>query len=293
MNSHYKKILVAVDGSNDSEKALDKSIELALANSSTLIIGHVVDYKNYSHATLFAPHLIPAAEENGKNLLNKCKSRAQDAGLKDIIITLQGGNPQKMVPHRMAEHYEVDLIIIGSSGAGTYEQYITGSVALSTVRQSGCDVLVIRNDKEHAEYHTILVAVDGSDHSLAAFEKALDTAEANDSRIMAVHVINTPAVASFGMDPDEIQAMFTKNGENIMQMCKQIAVERSFDNVDYIIEHGSPKIVLPGIIAEDCKADLIVAGTSGLNYVERRFLGSVAERIVRKAPCDVLIVHSS
>lgn len=291
MNSRYKKILVAVDGSNDSEKALDKAIELSLKNKSTLIIGHVVDYKNYSHATLFAPHLIPAAEKNGKSLLNKSQSRAHDAGLQDIIITLQGGNPQKMVAHRIAEHYDVDLIVIGRSGVGTFEQFITGSVALSTVRQAACDVLIISNEKEHAEYRSILVAIDGSDNSLAAFENAVETAKANNGRIMAVHVINTAAASSFNMNPDEILAMLKKNGENIMQMCKQIAVERSFENIDYVIERGSPKTMLPGSIAEECKADLIVAGTSGLNYVERQFLGSVSERIVLKAPCDVLIVH--
>ncbi|RKD69687.1 nucleotide-binding universal stress UspA family protein [Sinobaca qinghaiensis] len=291
MKTIYKNILIAVDGSEDSEKALEKGINLTLEHGSTLIIGHVVDYKNYSRAAVFSYDLIPAAEEAGQKILDESKKKAQKAGVLDVITSLQSGNPQKLVSQLLAENYKADLIITGASGAGTFDKYVMGSVSLGTVRHAQCDVLIVRNEKVLDGYQTILAAADGSDESIAAFEKAVDIAAGSNSSLIVAHVLHTPAISSFDMHTEEILAMFEKNGENILEQYKKTAEQRHVENIKYIIERGSPKTVLPISIAKAYKADLIVAGASGLNRVERRFLGSVAESIVRRAACDVLIVH--
>ena len=55
---------------------------------------------------------------------------------------------------------------------------------------------------------------------------------------------------------------------------------------------GTPKIVLAKEIPNEYHIDLIVAGKTGLNVVERWMLGSVSEYIIRHAPCDVLIARN-
>jgi len=57
------------------------------------------------------------------------------------------------------------------------------------------------------------------------------------------------------------------------------------------IEYGSPKVTIAKKLAPNHNVDLIVCGATGLNAVERFFIGSVSESITRYAKCDVLIVR--
>ena len=63
-------------------------------------------------------------------------------------------------------------------------------------------------------------------------------------------------------------------------------------DVSYTIEYGSPKALIAKQIPEDKKGDLIMVGATGLNAVERIFIGSVSEYVIRQAPCDVLVVRT-
>jgi nucleotide-binding universal stress UspA family protein len=60
--------------------------------------------------------------------------------------------------------------------------------------------------------------------------------------------------------------------------------------IDSVLREGSPWSEINGA-AKDCHADLIVIGTHGRRGISRALLGSVAEKVVRTAPCPVLTVH--
>ncbi len=55
---------------------------------------------------------------------------------------------------------------------------------------------------------------------------------------------------------------------------------------------GSPKQIIAKEIPEDNHVDLIMLGATGLNAVERLFIGSVSEYVIRNATCDVLVVRT-
>ncbi|MFP9068907.1 universal stress protein, partial [Enterococcus faecalis] len=55
---------------------------------------------------------------------------------------------------------------------------------------------------------------------------------------------------------------------------------------------GSPKQIIAREIPEDNQVDLIMLGATGLNAVERLFIGSVSEYVIRNAACDVLVVRT-
>lgn len=63
-------------------------------------------------------------------------------------------------------------------------------------------------------------------------------------------------------------------------------------NIVNVIEYGSPKTVITKELANVTEADLIICGATGLNAVERFFIGSVSKGIVRSASCDVLVVRT-
>jgi nucleotide-binding universal stress UspA family protein len=70
------------------------------------------------------------------------------------------------------------------------------------------------------------------------------------------------------------------------------ALSAGVERVQTIIEYGSPKQVIARDIPKSKKIDLIICGVTGKGEVERFFLGSVSESIVRSAKCDVLVVRN-
>ena len=58
-----------------------------------------------------------------------------------------------------------------------------------------------------------------------------------------------------------------------------------------IVEFGSPKVMMATTIPTEEQVDLVMIGATGLSYIERLFIGSVAQYIVTHAKCDTLIIR--
>ena len=139
----------------------------------------------------------------------------------------------------------------------------------------------------------ILAAVDFSSGSKAAVEYALALAEALRSTVTLFHVYEMPALmnsivpgADNALDTEKDRAFAQNWLENLRaETQKHSAVEISIG-----IEHGSPA---QGIISfsDHGGFDMIVMGTHGRTGLRHVVMGSVAEAVVRRAPCPVLTIH--
>lgn len=140
-------------------------------------------------------------------------------------------------------------------------------------------------------YHNILCAVDGSKESERAFETAIDVALRNDARLIIGHVIDTRTFATVEAYDRTITERAESYAKELLDDYVNRATERGVAQVDTVVEYGSPKVTIAKKIAPAHDVDLIMCGATGLNAVERFFIGSVSESIVRYAKCDVLIVR--
>ncbi len=142
------------------------------------------------------------------------------------------------------------------------------------------------------EYSKILVPVDGSNEARLAFEKAIEVAKRNRAQVLIAHIIDTRVLQTptgfEGNFNEEIQ----RQTENLFQEYRQYAQEHDFNYIDFILEYGSPKVYISKNIPKDYQIDLIMMGATGLNAVERLFIGSVSEYVIRNASCDVLVVRT-
>ncbi|MFD2212551.1 MULTISPECIES: universal stress protein [Bacillaceae] len=144
-------------------------------------------------------------------------------------------------------------------------------------------------------YENILVAIDGSKEAEWAFRKAVSIAKRNHAHLMLCTIIDSREVVltSYGLP---IEPAFIEHAENfshsLLTKYKNTAIENGLSNVETIIEYGSPKVKIAKEIAPEKNVDLIVCGATGMNAVERIFVGSVSEHILRYANCDVLIVRT-
>lgn len=143
------------------------------------------------------------------------------------------------------------------------------------------------------KYTNILVAVDGSTASEWAFKKAIEIAKRNDAQITIAHIIDTRTFATVEAYDRTISERADMFARELMEKYKAQAIEAGVQKVEYVIDYGSPKIIIPKEIAKKNNIDLIICGATGMNAVERFLIGSVSENITRYAPCDVLVVRTN
>ncbi|CAH2716079.1 Putative universal stress protein [Neobacillus rhizosphaerae] len=142
------------------------------------------------------------------------------------------------------------------------------------------------------KYHNILVAVDGSKEADWAFKKGIEIAKRNSATLILVHVIDTRSFALVEAYDTVIGERAEKLAKDMLENYQKLAVEAGLPKVHYEIDFGSPKVRIPRDLAKKHNVDLIICGATGMNMVERIFIGSVSEHITRYAPCDVLVVRT-
>lgn len=143
------------------------------------------------------------------------------------------------------------------------------------------------------QYHQILVAVDGSKEAEWAFKKSVGIATRNNASLNLVNVIDTRSFAAIEAYDRSIADRAQKFAEDLLGDYKKEALAAGVQNVNIVVEYGSPKTMISRDLSKKVKADLIICGATGLNAVERFLIGSISEHIVRSADCDVLVVRTN
>ena len=143
----------------------------------------------------------------------------------------------------------------------------------------------------------MLVATDGSKHSLHAAEKAAEIAKNNKSEVVLVHVLHPFVHLATAPGPMDLGGQFEedseesikKNGEEVMEKTRK-PFDAASVKVSTQFLKGNVAQAIIGEVVKD-KADLVVVGATGRGGVSSWLLGSIAEKIARNAPCPVLIVR--
>ncbi|EEF62863.1 universal stress protein [Pedosphaera parvula] len=138
----------------------------------------------------------------------------------------------------------------------------------------------------------IMVPVDFSEFSKRALEYALPLAEKFGAKIILVHVIEPtfyPDNVMIPAETEEVNAIMASEGR---KMLDQLGAEKIKSGIDSqkIITTGRPYNEIIQAAASQ-HADLIIMATHGYTGLKHMFMGSTAERVVRHAPCPVLVVR--
>jgi nucleotide-binding universal stress UspA family protein len=138
----------------------------------------------------------------------------------------------------------------------------------------------------------ILVPLDFSAASRRALDQAVEVALRFDASIHLIHVCDRPAIMAAAMDGYSVSPSEWRQqlGENAEAQLADIARGVRGVRVSTAVQFGRPATVIVETAASE-DADLIVMGTHGHGAMMRVVLGSVAERVVRWAPCAVLTVR--
>jgi nucleotide-binding universal stress UspA family protein len=149
----FERILVCVDGSESSVKAVDHAVEMAKKHDAQLfVLNVVVSQLGYAYSSgafgLASPGAINDLLEKSKQEAKKWfddaekKATAQGVSLKSEIVA----SPTSIVPAivEYAEKNKMDLIVIGTKGRSGFTRLLLGSVASGVATYAGCPVMIVK-----------------------------------------------------------------------------------------------------------------------------------------------------
>ena len=139
----------------------------------------------------------------------------------------------------------------------------------------------------------ILVPIDFSENAASVIEWAAHLAEEHGSRIILFHAYHLPVefqqYEGAYLPPDYWAGVKTEAEQSLRRY--QGELEQRGIEVEGVVREGYAATAIVDEAASQ-KADLIVIGTHGLSGLKHMLLGSIAERVVQKAPCPVLTVKA-
>ena len=293
------KILLATDGSKDSELAADAAIELANQSGSELHVVYVGEFAPSPHAdpSSRAEQIIERLTHRTRNLLGERIGLIAAAGGDVSGEHVRVGRPANEIVD-LAEEIGAGLIVVGSRGQGAMRRALMGSVSDSVVRHAYCPVLVVRGEKDGEPSFLrgrILLATDGSTEATLAAQTAVGLADKTNSELHVVYVGWLDyGYPSHGI-PDleylqRVQEKLTQEARKLLAAEVEQVKAAGASEVEAHLSMGSPEVEIVKL-AEEIGAGLIVVGSRGLGGLKRALLGSVSDSVVHHAHCPVLVVR--
>ena len=285
-----ERILCPTDLSPDSDEALRYALALAHACEASLVLLHCVHpgskagILNGEAKQLFerslSRHLDPVeiSNLNWVGVINE----SEDAG---ATITCQ------------ASQRDVDLIVMRSRRRPT-QAALLGSTAESVCRTAPCPVMVMHTDERDwvddsargIELKRVLVAYDFSDHSELALKYGLSFAQEYQADLHLLHVLpeatlNEPELSWYPLGTD---GTYHKAARRLQKAVP--AEAHLWCKVKDAISEGQPYREILSY-AEKNQIDLICIGAYGAGFGMRALFGSNVDRVLRQAPCPVLVTR--
>ena len=289
-------ILAATDLSPASDEAIRQADALARASGAPLAVCHVVE-DLLPLRLLFPQERLPDLLDQ-KRLLD----RAEDA-LLARALEVTGRREEELELHvrvdepyagvvRIAEELGAARLVVASRGRTGLSTVLLGSVAERVARLAHGPVLVARPSPAGP----VIAASDLSDASESALRLGAEEARRRGAKLHAVHVTVGPALVASELAPLVPEAGAAVSVERVRaeSVAARAALEATVARLGIAAEvdvvQGRPVRELPAL-ASALGASLVVVGTHGRTGLGRVLLGSVAEAVVRHAPCSVLVAR--
>jgi nucleotide-binding universal stress UspA family protein len=281
----YKKILVAVDGSESSMHALKESFKLANSEKSWITVVSVMPSYEGDLDLVSVRNVTESMKKPFEDALSDAKKIANEKGALIKTVVEEGEVCERIIDLSDAENS--DLIIMGRRGLRRIERVLVGSVTARVIGFTQKDVLVVPKDAEIG-LKKILLATDGSKYSEAAAERAIDLAKTYEGELKVISVVEAPS---------EVYEDSSRVTENLIKKAKGYTedvakrAESAGIKAEAFVKTGKTCQVITEF-AKEQKSDLIIMGSHGKRGLRRLLMGSVAERVIGLAACPVLVVKT-
>jgi nucleotide-binding universal stress UspA family protein len=286
------KVLVAYDGSQCADAALDDLRSAGLTSDAQIKVMSVVE--NW----LPPPSGLEIIEHIDRD--QEYLALARRGGVRlvsmepgwDVKSESGAGSPATVIVEK-ADEWGADLIVVGSHGRTALGQFFFGGVSQKVLHEAHCSVRVARGRIEEPDTPVrLIIGVDGSKDAEAAVEAAAARKWPAGSEVRIVN-------ATWAMPQITSQRGFGPITEWIID--EKARVKRMIDEavgklaatglkIDTVVKEEEPKRLLVAE-AESWGADCIFVGARGMGRIERFLLGSVSSAVAARAHCSVEVAR--
>ena len=281
----FARILVPLDGSAAAATALRYGIALARAGASLVLFAAVDIQKIVAETTtmMSACDPTPVVDDlvaQASETLEAARAQAHTAGV-NVTIELVRDTPVASILTAARERM-CDLIVMGTHGRAGIERAFLGSTTEGVLRASVMPVLTVRpetRDTTHGCFACMLVAIDDSPPAEAAALLAARVQERCGGEVLLCTAIEAP-------DVDQTTRTHAQ------ALLAQVAAKAKLVSTTprEVVEGEPVDALMRAAMAR--QADIIIIGSHGRRGLERMFLGSVAENVVRRSAIPVLVVRA-
>lgn len=290
--AELKKIIVGHDLRAGGETALRSAAVLARRCSAELRLVHVIEpqhtYQRLSHPLTSPYPLEEIAQKSGAKL--RALAAGPELAHLQVEYEVRTGKPfVELIIARRA--WQADLIVVG--GASKQDPSFLGSTSERIVRKAMVPVMVAKKVLSTVA-KTFLVPTDFSDCARRAAQEALILAESFHGRIVFLHVVDLYPLYAVGYADDFGVALpLPPPPPEVMEgewqnFLSGLPVEKV--RCENCTEEGEPAVTILNQ-AQRKQVNAIVMGTHGRTGLNHMLLGSIAEKVVRKAHCPVLTIR--
>lgn len=294
----YRHVLVPIDGSPLSERALRYAIPIAERHGARLTLLHVSSPILSGIAGGGAPVRDAslgaewAAED--RRAVERIAKRARKETALTVDVVYRSGRPAAEIA-AFAGEQDVGLVVLCTHGRGGFERLWLGSVADALLRHLTVPMLLIRGTRGAPLpeagvplFPRALVPLDGSTRAERALQAMLELVGDAPLALTLLSVVHPTAAMGAKSFPSEAER------ELCASYLEPLAVRHRGERRSVEVETGVTANVGKAIIehAKRHDASVIAMATQGLGGVQRFIVGSVADKLLRTAPMPVLVVPS-
>jgi nucleotide-binding universal stress UspA family protein len=281
----YRKILVAVDGSESSKNALHQAFKLANEEKCWITVTSVVPPYEGEIEILGVKDIRAALRKPCDDALAEVEKIAKTERMLVKTVCEEGEVYERIVD--LADAENCDVIIMGRRGQRRIERSLIGSVTARVIGHTQRDVLVVPHGTT-VGWKTIVLATDGSKYSTAAAERAIAFAKSYGGELKVLSVVDVPA-EFYGEAPQAVEDLVRK-AKGFVDDVKKQAETAGVKAETFVGEAEAYQAI--NNLAQEQKANIIIMGSHGRTGLRRLLMGSVTEKAIGYAPCPVLVVKS-
>lgn len=296
---HVRRILFATDFSEGADRALEQALVWRRHFDAELDVLHVVSLPEEN------PVYPPRYASDSAEVWPGIKARLREELERRVPSSAAGGAVRHAVARnrspataiaRYVVHRDIDLAVMGTQGRRGVRALLLGSVTEATMREARCPILAVPRLAERGATSSpfrILAPIDFSPFALQTARHAKAAAAAFGASLLYLHVIESGRVPDFYLEsPTSLERAEEAIRARAVAALERIDEEAGGDDVPVEIHvvPGRPAVDITGF-ADAHGVDLVVIPTHGLSAIDRLLVGSVADKVVRRARCPILILQ--
>ncbi|MER6617797.1 universal stress protein [Streptomyces xantholiticus] len=277
--ARFRRVLAATDLSRHGNRAVGRAVRLARLHEARVTALCVVSSRQDADVR----------DQVRERLASHVRQYAGGSGV-DVVVRVGRVSPTVALE---VEHCAADLLVVGAHGEDRLGDALLGTTPENLIRSSRAPVLVVRGPPG-GDYRTVLLAVDVTDSSREAARCGI--ALTPGAEHYAVHVCAVPGehlLRMHGVSEEELSQLRDVCLQEVRPQVERLVGSLASPVPPHLlVTTGSPAITVAEL-GELHGADLMVIGTGARSKLEHAFLGSVAQHVMRRVRCDVLVVREA